>query len=327
MNTIKILSSEDIKNLVSMKEAINTIATAFCDLSAKNVNMPLRTITDFGENELTLFYKPSLMPSLHSVGIKLLSQYKTGGKNGHPTIQGIVVLIDPENNTTQAILDGTYLTALRTGAASGVATRALSREDSETFVLFGAGAQGYTQFEAVCCARNIKKAYIFDINKEAIDRFIRHYQNLGQVSLYPGEDLSVLPEADIISTVTNSKQPLFPLELLKKGAHINAIGSYNPSMHELPTNIFTSASLFVDHKDSCFSESGDIIIPLSEGLLPPEHYKGEIGEVLLSRIPGRTSPEEITVFKSVGIAIQDLAAANYAYRQACQQGRGTNIQL
>lgn len=157
MNTIKILSSEDIKNLVSMKEAINTIATAFCDLSAKNVNMPLRTITDFGENELTLFYKPSLMPSLHSVGIKLLSQYKTGSKNGHPTIQGIVVLIDPENNTTQAILDGTYLTALRTGAASGVATRALSREDSETFVLFGAGAQGYTQFEAVCCARNIKK--------------------------------------------------------------------------------------------------------------------------------------------------------------------------
>lgn len=106
MNTIKILSSEDIKNLVSMKEAINTIATAFCDLSAKNVNMPLRTITDFGENELTLFYKPSLMPSLHSVGLKLLSQYKTGGKNGHPTIQGIVVLIDPENNTTQAILDG-----------------------------------------------------------------------------------------------------------------------------------------------------------------------------------------------------------------------------
>lgn len=327
MNTIKILSSEDIKELVSMKEAINTIATAFCDLSAKNVNMPLRTITDFGENELTLFYKPSLMPSLHSIGIKLLSQYKTGGRNGRPTIQGIIVLIDSENNTTQAILDGTYLTALRTGAASGVATRCLAREDSEVFVLFGAGAQGYTQFEAVCCERSIRKAYIFDVNKEAIERFIGHYKGLKQVDLYPGEDLSVIAEADIISTVTNSKQPLFPSNLLKKGVHINAIGSYNPCMHELPTDIFTSASLFVDHKDSCFSESGDIIIPLSEGMLPPDHYKGEIGEVLLSRIRGRISSDEITVFKSVGIAIQDLAAANYAYRQACQKGVGTDILL
>ena len=326
MGTIKILSSADIKQLVTMKEAIEVIERAYRDLSAGTPQMPLRTITDLGEKELTLFYKPSFMPSIKTVGIKLLSQYKQTAPSGRATIQGIVILIDSENNSTRAIIDGTYLTALRTGAASGAATRKLARTDASVMALFGTGAQGYTQFEAVCAVRDIKKVYLFDLNPEAIQRFLDFYKSATDIELCAGNP-EALKEADIICTVTNSKRPLFKKEMLKKGVHINAIGSYNPCMQELPEDIFTSASLIVDHKDSAFSESGDIIIPQNKGLLDLTHYKGEIGDILTGKTKGRENDEEITVFKSVGIAIQDLATAQYAFQKACKANIGNDITI
>lgn len=325
MGMIKVLSSTDIKELVTMKEAIDVVEEAYRDLSAGRVEMPLRTITDLGKEELTLFYKPSFIPSLGTVGIKLLSQYKQTAGPGNPTIQGIVILIDAGTNMIRAIVDGTYLTALRTGAATGVATRQLAREDASVLALFGAGAQGYTQFKAVCAVRKIKRVYIFDLNPEAIRRFIDFHKSCTDVEFCVGDDTDVLKEVDIICTVTNSKSPLFKSEVLKRGVHINAIGSYNPGMRELPEDLFTYASLVVDHKDSCFSESGDIIIPLSEGMLDLSHYKGEIGDVLTGKAKGRETEEETTVFKSVGIAIQDLATACYAYRKACGREIGNDI--
>lgn len=327
MGAIKILSSADIKKLVPMSEAIGVVGEAYRDLSGNKVGMPLRTITDLGENELTLFYKPSYMPTIGTVGIKLLSQYKQTPHAGRATIQGIVILIDAATNMTRAIVDGTYLTALRTGAATGVATQCLARKDASVLALFGAGAQGYTQFEAVCCVRKIKKVYIFDLNPEAIQKFIDFNRFHTEIEFCVGKDTDVLREADIICTVTNSKKPLFEKGVLKKGVHINAIGSYNPQMRELPEDILASASLIVDHKDSCFSESGDIIIPMSEGVLDLKHYKGEIGDVLTGKAKGRESDDEITVFKSVGIAVQDLATAAYAYRKSCECCVGNEVTI
>ena len=310
-----ILSSEDVRRLVSIEEAIEVVASSYSELSEGGIQMPVRTVTDFDHDDLTIFYKPSYMVSERIAGIKLLSQLRNGGRNGHPTIQGIVMLIDAVNNTTCAIVDGTYLTALRTGAASGVATKCLARENATTLVIFGAGAQSYTQFEGVCAVRNIKKAYVFDIRKETVDKFIHTYRD-SDVEIKYGDDISKVSEADIICTVTNSVVPLFPREILKKGVHINAIGSYAPNMQELPDDIFKGTSLFVDHRQSCFSESGDIIIPLSKELLPENSFKGEIGDVLTGKIAGRSFDEEITIFKSVGLAVQDLATANYAYKKA-----------
>lgn len=326
MKDIKILSSDDVRRLVSIGEAIEAVALSYRELSDGRTQMPVRTVTDFDYDDLTVFYKPSYMASGHIAGVKLLTQLRSGGRNGYPTIQGIVLLIDAENNTTKAIVDGTYLTALRTGAASGVATRALAREDASTLAIFGAGAQAYTQFEAICSVRPIKKVYVFDIRSEAVSRFIDTFRGRG-VEILPGDDISRLTEADVICTVTNSSTPLFPREVLKKGVHINAIGSYAPGMRELPDDIYVGSSLFVDHRDSCFSESGDIIVPLSKGLLPDEAYKGEIGEVLTGKVRGRESRDEITVFKSVGIAVQDLVTANYAYMKACREMEGANITI
>ena len=327
MNTLKILSSQDVKNLVSMPEAIETVVTAYRELSEQHVQMPVRTITNFGEKELTLFYKPSLVSSIHTTGIKLLSHRKQAATDGNPALQGLVVLIDSQTNTTQAILDGTYLTALRTGAASGVATRYLAREDASVLAIFGAGAQAYTQFEAVCCVRPIKEAYIFANTESSVSRFIEYYKGKTDVELIAAKSLDVLSQADVICTATPSSKPLFAVENLKRGVHINAIGSYSEAMQELPDDMFLDSSLFVDHRESCFAETGDILVPLSKGLLPDNNYKGEIGDLITQRIGGRTSYSEITVFKSVGIAIQDLITAHYAYQKACEMNVGTTVTM
>ncbi len=327
MQNIKLLTSEDIKDLISMEEAIEVMKMAFWDLYLGKYRMPVRTVTDLGANELSLFYKPSFLPAEHRIGIKLLGQSKGKPLHGNPAIQGIVILIDSETNSIIGLLDGTWLTALRTGAASGIATRLLSREDSSVLALFGAGAQGYTQFEAVCCERPVRRAYIYDLDSEAVERFIDFFKEKTDVELLPAANLSSLKEADIICTATNSKKPLFTTDMIKKGVHINAIGSYNPGMQELPEDLFSVASLFVDQKDSCFSESGDIIVPMKKGTYKPENYKGEIGGLISSKIIGRVSPDEITVFKSVGLAIQDLAIANFAYTKACRGNIGQDIKI
>jgi ornithine cyclodeaminase/alanine dehydrogenase len=327
MQYIKLLTSEEIKDLVSMEEAIDVMKLAFSDLSLGKYRMPVRTVTDFGTEGISLFYKPSFLPSDERIGIKLLTQSKGKPLHGNPAIQGLMILINSESNSIIGLLDGTCLTALRTGAASGIATRLLSRPESSVLALFGAGAQGYTQFEAVCCERAIRRAYIYDINAGAARQFIDYFKPKTGVELVHAAELSYLQEADIICTATTSGKPLFPLEILKKGVHINAIGSYSPKMQELPDDLFSVASLFVDHKESCFSESGDIIIPMSRGTFRTANYRGEIGELISGKITGRTSRDEITVFKSVGVAVQDLALASYAYTKAAGAGIGQEIKI
>ncbi|MBE0675640.1 MAG: ornithine cyclodeaminase, partial [Bacteroidales bacterium] len=273
----KLLSSRDILSIVNMEEAINVIEKAFHDFSAQRYVMPVRTVTDFGENELSLFYKPCYLPSEDIVCVKLISQLKKSHPDDIPTIRGLIILTDPVTNSAKAIMDGASLTAIRTGAASGVATKHLARENSAVLALFGAGTQAYTQLEAVCSVRTIEETFIYDINRDAAERFARHFKDKSGSKISVADDLSSLPMADIICTVTPSAKPLFSVESLKPGVHINAVGSYNPRMQELPNDLFTRAFLYVDHKESCFSESGDLINPMKQGTLNMDNYRGEIG--------------------------------------------------
>jgi len=325
MQNIRLLTSADIEELISMEEAIDVMRLAFSDLSMGKYRMPVRTVTDFGSDELSLFYKPAFLPAEDFIGVKLISQSKGKALHGNPAIQGIVILINSKTNSIIGLMDGTYLTALRTGATSGIATRLLSRKESSVLALFGTGAQGYTQFGAVCCERDVKRAYIYDLNPDSVRRFIDYFKSRSDIELVHATDLSCLKEADIICTATPSGKPLFSLDMLKKGVHINAVGSYNPKMQELPDELFSVASLFVDQKESCFSESGDITVPMNKGTFNPANYKGELGDLIISKIGGRTSPDEITVFKSVGLAIQDLAMAVFAYKKACLNEAGQQI--
>ncbi len=321
----KILSASDIRTLMTLDEAIDVIAKAFEDLSRGLYVMPLRTVNDIGPGEIASFYKPCWLPSQHTLSVKLLSQLKTAHPKHIPTIRGLVILTDTETNSIKAIIDGATLTAIRTGAASGAATRLLAREDSRVLALFGGGTQGYTQFEAVCSVREITEAYVFDTDRESAERLAHHFNNKFPCNITVADDLSFLPRADIICTATPSGKPLFTTDSLKPGVHINAVGSYNPQMQELPDDLFKSALLYVDHEESCFSESGDIINPLKKGTLNMDNYRGEIGSLLVGQTIGRTTPDEITLFKSVGIAVQDHAIAEYAYAKAVERNSGNDF--
>jgi len=323
---IRILSSKDIKQLLSMAQAIDVMREAFAGLTDNRVNVPLRTITEFEQPELNVFYKPCYSPEINAVGVKLLTQTKAGIKA--PTIQGINILVDAKTGCFLAIIDGTYLTALRTGATSGLATGLLARKDAKVAAIFGAGAQGRTQLEAVCTTRKIERAYIFDTNKNAVENYIAEMKScLSGTTLLRGENIRQLTDVDVICTATDANRPLFSCADLKKGVHINAVGSYKPHMQEIDAKIMKESHLYVDQKSACIAEAGDLIQPMKEGLLREEDIIAELGELVTGRSPCRQDEQAITVFKSVGIAVQDLVAAHAVYQKAVDQNMGVVVNI
>jgi ornithine cyclodeaminase/alanine dehydrogenase-like protein (mu-crystallin family) len=275
---------------------------------------------------LTLLYKPAASVKEKMVGIKILSQVEQNRNFKIPVIQGLVFLINLTDGRFISLMDGTHLTALRTGAASGLATRLLAREDAKVAAIFGAGAQGRTQLLAIDAVRNLERVYVYDINEAAIRLFADDMGSKVKADILTGR-MADIKEADVICTATGSTKPLFSLNDLKKGVHINAIGSYKPNMQEIDPLIVASSRLYLDHIDSVVKESGDIIRPLESGIISKEHILGEIGDVFVNRVKGRLSDNDITLFKSVGLAVQDLAMANAVYQYAEEKEIGQIIYL
>ncbi|MDY3068305.1 MAG: hypothetical protein SOR57_01320 [Parabacteroides sp.] len=322
---MKIITSKDIKENISLSCLIDEMAKAFILLEGNKSYMPLRTITDMGKDNPILFFKPAIDNTNGYITIKLLNQLKGSSPFGYPTIQGMVILLDGLKNRILSIMDGSIITTYRTGATSGLATKLLSKEDSSVLAIFGAGAQAYTQIEAVMAVRNIKKVIVFDINKNSALKLIEYFKTRKDAEFIEGTDRKTLSEADIICTVTNSTKALFQTNELKEGVHINAIGSFAESMRELPDDVFNGSALYVDHKDSCFKESGDIIVPLKNNRIDNSNFRGEMKDLIKGCIPGRKDEKERTIFKSVGIANQDLVAAEYIYNMSLDKGFGTDI--
>jgi len=310
-----------------MQKAINAMERAFASLSSGESFVPQRFVTKLPTKEMLLLFKPAFIEKEKRVTIKILTQRDGVSLPGIPTIQGIILVIDSVSGEILSMMDGEYVTALRTGAASGLATRCFSLENAQTMVLFGCGIQGRTQLEAVVCERNIKKVFVFDKNKDNACRFIGEMKEKLHLEIVYSEDTSVLKEADIICTATNSTSPLFTREEIKKGVHINAIGSFQPHMQELDPLIIRDARVYVDSAEPCLKESGDLIKPKAQGIIGDNHIVGEIGDFLLKKITGRESEEEITIFKSVGVAIQDFAVATDIYNYSLKVGFGQDINL
>jgi ornithine cyclodeaminase/alanine dehydrogenase-like protein (mu-crystallin family) len=222
----------------------------------------------------------------------------------------VTIVIDAETGTPLAVLDAGHLTAVRTGAASGAATDALAREDARVAAVFGAGVQGRTQLEAVASVRPIRKALIFDPDRRAAAVYAEEMGKKLGLDVEAASSPEALRDADIVSTATTSVDPVFFDRDLKPGVHINAIGSYKPHVREIPGETVRRATVFVDERRGCLEEAGDLLIPIRQGLFGKDHIRGEIGEVLAGLKPGRRSEDEVTVFKSVGNAVEDLAVAS-----------------
>lgn len=323
----RIIKAGEIKQNYSMKQAINAMERAFSSLSSGESFVPLRYVSKLPSDELLMLFKPAYVEKEKRVSIKFLTQRENSFIQGVPTIQGIVLVVDAITGEILSIMDGEYLTALRTGAASGLATRFFARKDAQIMALFGCGTQGRTQLEAVVCERDIKKVLIFDKYKDSAERFISEMQEKLKIEMVYATNTSALKEADIICTATNSTTPLFKKEDVKQGVHINAIGSFQPEMQELDPWLIKSAKVYVDQTESCLKESGDLIKPLAAGIINQNHIAGEIGDFVLKKIAGRESDDEITIFKSVGVAIQDFAVASDIYNSSLKKSFGQEINL
>jgi ornithine cyclodeaminase/alanine dehydrogenase-like protein (mu-crystallin family) len=310
---IKLISAGDIKEIISMKEAVSLMAQAFASYSGGKCHVPQRYISGIPGLSMDVFFKPVYSENLGRIATKILTQNQSSSRSGKPTIVGVVLLFKASSGEILSLMDGTYITALRTGAASGLATQLLARSEAATAAIFGCGAQGHTQLEAVCCVRPIQRALLYDIDPAASRKMKDDMQMKLGISIEIESDLSKLKEADIICTATNSRTPLFRKADISAGVHINAIGSFKPQMQEIDPGVIRSSRLYVDSIKAVLHESGDLIKPINEGVFGREFVSTEIGELVNGTVDGRRHKEEITLFKSVGIAVQDLYVANAVY--------------
>ncbi len=313
---IKLFDSQDIKNMISMEDAIQLMEAAFASFSRGKSHVPQRYISELSGLALDLFFKPVHSEDLDRIAVKILTQKQGDMQPGIPTILGIVLLIDSCSGEFLSIVDGTYLTALRTGAASGIATKYLARKDAETVAIFGCGAQGVTQLEAVCKVRPIKRAMLYDLNPHSAMRLKEMSQDKLKLTVSIEEDMGNLKKADVICTATSSENPLFSLDEISKGVHINAIGSFKPHMQEISPLIVKASRLYIDSREAALKETGDLIKPITEDYISRTFVRDEIGDLINDQCDGRQSADEITLFKSVGIAVQDLFIANAVYTKS-----------
>lgn len=325
------LTADDIRALVPMRDAITLMKEAFRELSEGAAVAPLRTPIEVAPERAVALFMPAAVPSVGGLGLKIVSVFPNNSSRGLPTIHALVCLINPETGAPLAIMDGTYLTALRTGAVSGAATDLLARREARILALFGAGAQAVTQAEAICAVRSIAEIRLVARSAAKgtafIERLRKHAPDLAdrvRIVLNPAE---ALRGADVICTATPATAALFADAAVEPGTHINAVGAYTPTMQETPPETIARARIVVDQRAAAWAEAGDLVIARDRGLITEADIYAELGELASGAKPGRHSPDEITFFKSVGNAVQDIAVGRRAVDRAASQGWGQTINL
>ena len=301
------LNRDQINDLISMEEAIRAMKTAFAQLSSGEAVVPPRLSLDIPDKNATSIVMPAYATGGPYYTVKIVSVNYSNPDKGLPLIHGIVQVFDAENGEHIANLDGASVTAIRTGAASGLATDLLAKESANVCAVFGTGVQATSHIEAVLEVRPIEKIIVFSRNKPSAEKFCSTLDN--QVQCEIGEKEHLL-EADIVCTTTPASSPLFEADKIKPGCHLNVVGSHQPSFREVPTDLVARSKIIVDKREACEQEAGDLIIPVQEGSWSFEYLHGELGQVVSGDIIARESENEITLFKSVGNAIQDHAMAH-----------------
>ncbi len=325
---LRFFSSEDVKAALSMAEAVELMKEAFAKLRSGQAVVPLRTHVEAPDHGGTALFMPSALPADGQIGLKVVTVFDGNAGLGLPRIQALVLVLDGTTGSPLAVMDGTYLTALRTGAASGAATDLLARQDAESAAILGTGVQGRTQLEAICAVRRIAKVRAFDPVEGAAAAFAREMGAALDIEIEPVPAAAqAVRGADIVCTATTSVSPVFEDEDLEPGVHVNAVGSYQPHVQEIPAETVRRARVVVDHRASALAETGDLIVPIEEQLFSEDPIHAELGEIVLGEASARASDGEVTLFKSVGVAIQDLVAAERVLDNGAQLGLGTEISL
>lgn len=327
---MRILNSSDVRAALPMGECINAMKQAYLAVVNGSADVPLRTRIQIPKQTAVSLFMPAYVsqPEKDALSIKIVSLFPDNPNRGLSFIQASVLLLDPKTGKTLAILEGSSLTAIRTGAGGGAAADLLARPEIQVLAVFGAGVQARTQLEAICTVRDIKKVWLYDPDRAKMASMMSEMK--GRVPIPVDIRLAENPtqatrEADIICCATTSPTPVFLDEDLKPGVHINAIGSYTPDMQEIPSATMARALVVVDSKSASISESGDLIKPIQEGFFTEQQIHAELGQLVEGSKVGRSDDTQITLFKSVGLGVQDALAAQLVLENAEKMNLGTFV--
>jgi alanine dehydrogenase len=325
---VRIINQKEVEELLTMRECIGLMEKVLMSLAKGEAILPLRPVMWLPEKNGALALMPSYLANPASMGVKVISVFPANTTTEYDSHQGVILLFETVNGRLLAIVDATSVTAIRTAAASGAATKILAREDANDLAILGSGVQAKTHLEAMLVSRNIRNVRVWSPNKDHLRDFVQRESKRHNIEIKAAKTAEeAIRGADLICTTTSSKEPVLNFDWLSPGAHINAIGACVPTTRELDSTTIVRSRLYVDRFESALNEAGDFLIPKKEGLIDENHIQGEIGEVLIGRKKGRSSRDEITIFKSLGIAVEDLASANFLYEQASSKNVGTEVEL
>jgi ornithine cyclodeaminase/alanine dehydrogenase-like protein (mu-crystallin family) len=325
---VLVVDQPTVRRLLPMEECIAVMSEALSALARGQALLPLRQVLMLPGGQGAFAAMPAHLGSPPALGIKVISVFPGNHGTELDSHQGAVLLFETERGRLLAIMDASSITAIRTAAVSGVATRALARPDSATLGLLGTGVQALTHLEAMARVRPLRRVRVWSRDPAHVERFVDRARARHPFAVEPASSArAAVEEADIVCTVTSSREPVVEGAWLRPGTHVNAVGASLRTARELDGRAVAAARVFVDRRESAASEAGDLLIARAEGAIGDDHVAGEVGEVLIGRVPGRRSSAEITLFKSLGLAVEDVAAAHHIHGRARATGAGTWVEL
>lgn len=323
-----ILSEEQVRNLVDIEDLIAVLEQAHVQLSTGKVVMPVRLVVPLPQIKGRITSMPAFLSEESALGIKIISYFQDNPGHGLPPILATISLYSTETGRLMVLMDGVYITAIRTACASAMATRALANPETPVLGVIGAGTQARTHIRALSKVRALERVLIWSPSGTSARKVKEELEGEMGFEILPQSSAeAVVREADLLATVSAAGEPILEAAWLKPGVHINAVGSHRPDLREIGSDTLRRATVFVDSRDAVDSECGDILLAIAEGVISKEHIRGEIGELLAGSKQGRSSADEVTLYKSVGIAAQDVAAASLVYRRALERNVGTQVEM
>ena len=324
-----ILNRGDVEAVLSMRGAIDVLERSFRELAEGKATVPTRLGLTIAEANGVFLAIPAHLTASGALGMKLVTSYPDNpGKYHLPTIQATILYYDDQTGRPLALMEGAHITAVRTGAASGLATRYLARETSRVVGLIGSGVQAETQLEAVCCVRPVIKANVYSPTPSRAASFAARMSARLDIEVRAVDEARHAVEGcDIVIAATSAKNPVVKGEWIDAGTHINGVGSHAPEKRELDSDAVCKAKVVVDSLAAALQEAGDLLLPMAEGVITRDHIYAELGELVAGSKPGRTGQQEITFFKSVGLAVEDVAVAQLVYERARSLGIGRDLDL
>lgn len=322
-----ILNEAEVRELLPIPDLIEVMERALAAFSAGQVDQPVRTVVEVGANRNFFGIMPCSIHAPAAVGAKLVTVFPRNESKGLPTHFAVIVLLDPETGATAAVMDGRYITAARTAAVSAVAVKHIANR-AEVLAIMGSGVQARSHLEALCQVRPIREVRAWSPTPKHLARFVDDAVSITNVRTHTaGSAEAAVRGADVVLLATASPAPVIQNDWVDPGTLVISIGAYRPEMREMDPELITRARVIVDSRAAALVEAGDIVQGIREGRFTQAHVMAELGDVVLGRIAGRQRAEDVVIFKSLGMAAEDIAAAQLAFTRAREQGKGREVRL